>query len=147
MSWRVTIPGQAMSVNHIYQNTLRVSREGRRYQARKLTAEAQAYLDGAIYLIRAAKPRNWAPEGQIRVIFDLYLTRDIDCDNTMKLVSDALEAATGINDSRFLHCTRSKTTRLLLSQARIELEVLDLSQSPSLEAALSEPSQRPSSTS
>lgn len=138
MSWKVTIPGQAMSVNHIYINTLRRAHNGRQYQARKLSNDAQAYFDAAVYLMRAAKPSNWAPEGQVRVVFDLYLTRDLDCDNAMKLVSDALEAATGINDARFLHCTRSKTTRLPSSQARIELEIVDPSESLLLPPVLSE---------
>jgi Holliday junction resolvase RusA-like endonuclease len=126
-----------MSVNHIYINTIRVARNGRRYQARKLSDEAQAYFDGAVYLIKAAKPSRWSPEGLVRVIFDLYLARDIDCDNAMKLVSDALEAATGVNDSRFLHCTRMKTTGLSPSQARIEIEVSDLSPSSSPDLTLS----------
>jgi Holliday junction resolvase RusA-like endonuclease len=127
VSWRVTIPGQALSVNHIYKTVYRYDHGGRRYKGRALTEEAQAYFDGAVYLIRAARPPAWAPAGQVRVVFDLYLHRSVDSDNAMKLVSDAIEAATGINDSRFLHCTRSKTTRLPLSQARIEVEIDDQS--------------------
>lgn len=132
MSWQVTIPGQAMSVNHIYVPVWRFDRRGRRFRARALSNDAQAYFDSAVYLIKAAKPSGWSPEGQIRVVFDLYLQRDLDCDNAMKLVSDAIEAATRINDSRFLHCTRSKTTGLSLSQARIEVEIFDPSSSLSL---------------
>ena len=116
-----------MSVNHIYVPVFRYDHYGRRFKARALSAEAQAYFDGAVYLIRAARPVAWSPAGQIRVVFDLYLHRSVDSDNAMKLVSDAIEAATGINDSRFLHCTRSKTTRLPLSQARIEVEIDDQS--------------------
>lgn len=125
MIWQVTIPGQAMSTNHIYKNTIRVARNGRHYQARKLTDEAQQYFDDAVRLIKVARPSRWSPEGQVRVIFDLHLTRDIDSDNTKKLILDALEAATGVNDSRYLDCTRTKTTRLPLSQARIELTIDD----------------------
>ncbi len=72
-------------------------------------------------LVRAAKPSHWAPEGQIRVMYDLYLARNLDADNTLKALGDVIERATGINDERYLPCVRTKTSGLPLAKARVEI--------------------------
>jgi len=124
MRWRVTIPGQPVSVNHQYQNVYRKDKRGRTYKGRALTPEAKKYFEDAVLVVQAARPSRWKPAGQVRVIYDLFLQRSIDSDN-LKIVGDAIAVATGIDDSRFLVCTRSKQVGLSPSQARIEVTIED----------------------
>lgn len=102
-------------------------------------------------VIRSAKPSRWAPAGQVRVFYDLYLQRTIDADNVLKLLSDAIEGATGINDERMLPCIRSKQAGLSASRARVEIEVddesIDLLPLPSPVPAASRSLRKPSGSS
>lgn len=116
-----------MSLNHAYQNVWLTDHNGRRYKGRKRTPEAERYFNDAVLLIRAAKPSHWAPTGYLRVIYDLFLARSIDADNVLKVLSDALERATGINDERMLPCVWYKETGLSVAQARVHIEVQPVS--------------------
>lgn len=127
MSWRFVLHGQPPSVNHLYENAWKVDRGGREYKGRRLTDVAVKYRDDAILVIRSARPSRWAPEGQVRILWDIFLAHDIDCDNAMKVVHDAIQKATEINDSRYLPCVMSKTNGLPLRQARIEIVILEAS--------------------
>ena len=127
MTWSFTLWGPPLSVNHIYEPARKTSRRGREYMGRKLTAVAQKYRDDAQLIIGSARPSHWAPEGQVRILWDLYLARDMDCDNAMKLVHDAIQLATGVNDARFLPCVMSKTTGVPPRAARAEIRIVEAS--------------------
>lgn len=126
----MVIPGQPVSLNHAYQNIWINDRRGRSYKARKRTPVAEQYFNDAVLLMRAAKPSHWEPAGQLRVVYDLYLARSIDADNVLKVLSDALERATGINDERMLPCVWSKVSGLPTLQARVHIEIQELRASP-----------------
>lgn len=121
MRWDAVIEGQPPSLNHIYQTrTRQVKRAGQPvFKAdgspamqtyRALTAEAEAYRDGVQMILQTRRPSRWAPTGQIRVLLDLALGREIDDDNVLKLIYDALKEAISYDDKHFLHCIRTKET-------------------------------------
>lgn len=124
-SWGFTLPGQPISWNRSYHIVQRRGRGGRSYGALAKTPEAVAYQNEAIYRIKRAKPAQWKPEGQVRVTFRLFLQREVDCDNVMKLIHDAIEKATGINDKYYLPTVAEKSTRWG-KKARVEVIVEDL---------------------
>jgi hypothetical protein len=67
------------------------------------------YQAGARLIVRSRMPSRWKPKGeQIRIIYWLYLSHDMDCDNVMKAIHDVIEAATGVNDMRYLPCVMEK---------------------------------------
>jgi hypothetical protein len=69
------------------------------------TKPAAKYQDDVIFLTRAARPSSWpTPTDQVRVLVELHLTNDIDCDNATKLAFDAIAKAIGCNDRLFLPC-------------------------------------------
>lgn len=73
-----------------------------------MTPEGQQWKNDVLLLVRAAKPSAFKPTGQIRLIVDLYLSHDMDDDNALKLTRDAAAQAMGVDDIRFLSCTRVK---------------------------------------
>lgn len=122
--WTFVLPGQPISWNHSYQIVTRRGRRGK-YSTIAKTPAAEAYQQEAVLRIKSAVPSRWKPTGQVRTRFRLFLQRDIDCDNIMKLIHDALETATGVNDSNFLPTVEEKSTRWG-KQARVEVTVEDL---------------------
>lgn len=121
MRWDAVVEGQPPSLNHIYQTrTRQVKRAGRpifkgdgspaMQTYRALTSEAEAYRDGAQMILQTRVPSRWKPEGQIRILFDFALSRDIDDDNILKLLYDAMKEAIGYDDKHYLHCIRTKET-------------------------------------
>ena len=140
MSWSFTLWGQPPSINDLYVIANRRDRRGRPYKGIGKNPDAQRYHNEAIPIIRTAKPSRWMPVGQVRLRIRLFLLKDIDADNTLKVLSDAIQAATGINDKVFLPCIESKTTGLTLREARVEVVVEELgSTSPSPPPASSLP--------
>lgn len=126
MRWKVVIPGQPPTVNKMYTNRKAVDNRGRVYQARVKVPEAAAYQEMAALIVRTKKPSNWNPAGFVRVDIDLYLQKDIDADNTLKAVLDAVERGTGVNDKWYLPCVKMKTF-VPPKLARVELMIEDLS--------------------
>lgn len=59
---------------------------------------------------RKARPAEWTPRAQIRVRYAFYVKRDIDCDNALKALNDAIAIALDVNDKIFLPCVIRKTT-------------------------------------
>src|SRR5512143_3858902 len=104
MSWKVTIPGQPPSLNALYRVVPRVAHDGRRFAGIAKNPKATQYHDDALWLIRAARPSAWKPAGDFRIQVRLYLKRQIDVDNTLKTLSDAIQTALRINDASFLWC-------------------------------------------
>jgi len=108
MWWTFEIPGQPPSWNASYK-IVRKYRDGRvPYHTLAKKDDVVAYQNAAKMIIGAARPSRWAPEGQVRVYYFLYLSRDIDCDNIMKAIHDSIQAATGVDDKRYLPCVVSK---------------------------------------
>lgn len=109
-SFYFTVPGQPVSWNAAY-------RVRRQYDGEKMvrglfkTEDAEAYQDSVRYIARAAKPSSFVPPKRCRIIvaYDFVLSRDIDCDNLMKLMNDALAEAIGVNDKSFMPVVMSKT--------------------------------------
>lgn len=126
MAWSVTIP-KPPSVNSLYRVVVRQARDGRRFHGIAKTPEGMRFHEDAFWIIRACPKGGWKPpaEGHIRVKVRPYLVRHIDSDNLLKAVSDALQAAIGVDDSRFVWCTFPAVLGVRRADARIELEVLD----------------------
>jgi hypothetical protein len=136
MEWRLTIPGQPVSWNAAYRigTGTRTGTHGRlrlRGEApatfRKIikTDEAVAYTATVARLAAVARPSRWEPPGFVIVEFRLFLGRDVDADNVMKLVDDGLEIATGVNDKWYLPRAMSKVWGLRPNERRVELVVSD----------------------
>lgn len=121
--WSFVLPGQPPSWNDSYRI---VRQQGRRGPYMTLAKKQKVidYQEMAVLLIRSARPRHWDPSGQVRLMYDFHLIRDIDCDNAMKAIHDALQMATGVDDKRFLPCVRSK--ELVNVSPRVEVLVEDL---------------------
>lgn len=104
----------------------RTDKSGRSYRGIGKTRAAVQFQNDALWLIRAAKPSRWAPpEGMMRMRLKLFLDRDLDSDNAIKALSDAVESALGIDDKRFLWCVVSKQIGVPKADVRLELEVCD----------------------
>jgi Holliday junction resolvase RusA-like endonuclease len=93
--------------------------------------KVEQYQTDAVLQIRSAKPSRWQPTGFVRLTLRLYLVKNIDADNTLKALSDAIQIAIGVNDSWFLPCVESKEWGLNPRDARVEIELEDLPGSPS----------------
>lgn len=108
VSWfEFVMPGQPPSWNHMYRwGTKKV--DGREIRVQVKTDEASLYQAQLTMLCRAAKPSGFRPEGEIVVVYDMDLARDLDCDNVLKAVNDALAVALEVNDKRFLPAVRRK---------------------------------------
>ena len=122
MMWTATIWGQPISVNDIYEIVWRYSSTGRRYKGIGKKDTAVKYQDDATLQFMSAKPSHWKPEGFIRLTYRFYLTNDADCDNLKKLLHDALQAATGVNDTWFLTTDQFKI-KVPKAQARVEIDI------------------------
>lgn len=121
MRWDVQIPGQPVSWDAAYiTGKMPVKRRGvpvlddegnqKTIHRPILTKEAAAWRDTVQYIVQVTKPSKFKPTGQIRVIVDLFLSADLDCDNSTKLVFDGVERAFGkpFNDRQILPCYRTK---------------------------------------
>ena len=136
MRWSVTIPGQPVSWDAAYRTGLRMVVHGGKPVLRPdgtaklihrpvLTPEAKQWKRDVQLLAQAARPSNWHPRGQIRVLVELRLVNDMDDDNAMKLARDALHEAIGYDDIHFLMCTVSKKAGVSLRDACIKLTIDD----------------------
>jgi Holliday junction resolvase RusA-like endonuclease len=105
-TWRVSIPGVPPSVNHMYQASIHKTATGS-YRGVRKAEGVEAYQDGATMFVRTSMPSSWRKdlakhEGYIRIKYWFYLQRDIDCDNALKALNDAIAKALGVDDKRFL---------------------------------------------
>ncbi len=122
-SFRFTIPGQPPSLNRTYRIVRVPHRGGGSHQQLAKSNEAWNYQLVASTLARQAKPSSFNPEGRVRVYWKFMLTRITDSDNLLKILSDALEQGTGINDRNFNHCVRDVIRVKNASEARTEVIV------------------------
>lgn len=116
-SWRFTIPGRAPSVNHMYL-------PGKTFGSRRKAPGVELWQTQVAAIVRSARPSGWRPTGQVRVVLDIYINREIDADNIFKGLLDAIAPALGIDDRIVLPCVRSKT-KVPTRDERIEVEVSD----------------------
>jgi hypothetical protein len=124
VSWTVTIPGHVPSGNH-------ANKIGRGYRAGGITFpkmvkkdEAVAYQRAAALVVRAAKPSNWKWDGhrQIVVEYRMFLDREADCTNVIKVLEDAIFPALDINDRYALPRAMSKEI-VQRKDARVEVTI------------------------
>lgn len=114
-AWAVVIPGQPASGNE--NEIARGYRRGKDgsnipFSRIKKNAHVEAYIAGAVPVIRTARPSGWVPPELIRIDYRLYLSRDMDFDNVFKIVNDALAIALGVDDARFFPTPISKVIDL-----------------------------------
>lgn len=137
-----TVHGQPLSWNHSYA----IERRGYR-NAMVKTDELVAYQDLVERTCAKAKPNGWKPReeylpklgvGLIVIEFRYFLFRDLDCDNTMKPLADAVALGLGwvaapnrrgrvqrrpvYDDKRFLPRAMSKQTGF--RDPRVEVTVI-----------------------
>ena len=108
-SFRFIMPGQPPTWNHMYRWTTRKV-NGRTVRIQVKTDEANLYQSQLTMIAKASRPSSFQPKGQIIVGYDMLLGRDLDADNVMKAVNDALAVALGVNDKQFLPVCLSKTS-------------------------------------
>ena len=134
MKWEVTVWGQPPTTNKMYSAKMRsIWRDGIRMNVPQMVknSKVEGYQKDAILQIQSARPSRWKPTGFVRLTFRLFLARNIDADNTLKALSDAIQTAIGVNDSWFLPCVESKEWGLSQRDARVEIVIEDLPGSPS----------------
>lgn len=124
VKWGFRLPGQPISWNAAYRIGYQYGKRGR-YLTLIKTPAAERYQDGAVLIIRSAKPSRWQPTGQVRVHFWIYLAKDMDCDNVLKLINDAIETATGVDDINYLPTVEEKS-KGWGKNARVEVVIEDL---------------------
>ena len=121
--WTVVIPGSPPSGNHANKIGKGYRRGGIEYPKIVKTPEAEAYQAAAAMVVRTARPSNWRWNGgQVIVEYRMFLARDADCTNVIKVVEDAVFPALGINDSFALPRAMSKQI-VPKAHARIEVSI------------------------
>lgn len=119
----VDIPGQPPSLNHNYRIIRIKHRDGTSHQQLGKLKDVESYQLIVTSLTRRALPPGYIPpDRQIRVRYRFYLKRDIDCDNALKAINDALAIGLGVNDKLFLPCVESKETGYSDPHTEIEID-------------------------
>ena len=105
----MTLPGPPVSVNHQFKIVV-VPKKGGGGLVRRLGKAdgVEAYQAGITYIAKAARPSGWEPANKIRLRYWFYLSHEIDCDNALKAINDAIAVALGVNDKGFLPCVQDK---------------------------------------
>jgi hypothetical protein len=134
-------------VNRIHEQVYQFDGAGRRYHGRKKLHEVEMYQLVAMNHCQRAKPAEWIPreayqpklgKGLIVIELDFFLGRDIDCDNTQKVILDGIKFGLGTHivvakrtknpsvrplydDNRFLGRAMSKVTGV--KHPRVEVTI------------------------
>jgi Holliday junction resolvase RusA-like endonuclease len=105
MRFQFTVEGQPPSVNHMYART-------RTGGVRKADG-VESYQTGITHIVRTTRPVHFVlPENvYIHIHYAFYLKRDIDCDNLLKALNDAIAIGLGVNDKWFLPCVEFKAIK------------------------------------
>lgn len=119
--FRLEIAGQPPSWNQSYR-IITIRGHG----SLKKTSAAQSYQDDIIRLTRAACPSDFTPAGQLLICYQMFLLRNADADNILKIANDGIARALEVNDSRFLPVVLSKTSGD--RNPRLVISVLDAEQ-------------------
>jgi Holliday junction resolvase RusA-like endonuclease len=109
------LEGQPPSGNHRLSPALRWSKpktgEAKPYVGWKRAKGIENFMLYVTVMTKRAIPKDWIPGSKIRVSYLFELDNDMDCDNAMKVISDAIALGLGVDDSRFLPCVLDKTTK------------------------------------
>lgn len=124
MAFRFDVPGRPISWNKAYRIVRVPHRGGGNHLQLAKTDEGWAYQLVAATITRRAKPKGWAPTGQVRVRYWFRLRRAIDATNCLKLLEDAIAEGLGVNDAIFLPCVEELSTGLKEQGVTIEVEAL-----------------------
>lgn len=100
-SFSFVMPGQPPTWNHMYRWTTK-NVSGKQIRIQVKTDEANLYQSQLTMIARSAKPSDFKPTGQVIVAYEMILDHDLDADNVMKAVNDALAIAIEVNDKLFL---------------------------------------------
>lgn len=118
----IKVPGQPPSVNHLYKEATRTAKgkngetlfwpDGRvkTYRTKVKNDGVQTYQDSVTWYTKAARPGSWEPGERVRLRYWFHLKRDIDCDNALKAMNDAIAHALDVNDKAFLPSVEAKWT-------------------------------------
>ena len=122
-SFRFVIEGSPPSWNQAYRIVRVPHRGGGSHQQMAKTREAEEYQ---MYLVapaaRRARPPNWKPQGQVRVLYWIRLKRPMDADNALKLINDGVARGLGLDDKLFLPCVQELSTGH--KRPHVEIEVI-----------------------
>jgi Holliday junction resolvase RusA-like endonuclease len=108
----IKLEGQPPSGNHRLSPAVRWSKpkdgQGKPYIGWRRSEGVENYMLYVTLMAKRAMPTGWKPASKIRVSYLFNLDRDMDCDNAMKVISDALAIGLGTDDKRFLPCVMDK---------------------------------------
>lgn len=105
------MPGSPPSWNRSYRITRQTGAQGQTFHTLSKSGVAERYQGDLALVCRTAKPSGFKPEGEVIISYKFYLARNIDVDNILKMMNDAIAKAIEIDDRRFLVATPSKTLR------------------------------------
>jgi hypothetical protein len=122
VAFRFVIEGQPPSWNASYRIVRVPHRGGGSHQQMAKTLVAEQYQMLLVKpAARRAKPPNWKPQGQVRVMYWIRLGRGMDADNALKLLNDGIAAGLEVDDKLFLPCVQELTSGH--KQPHVEIEV------------------------
>jgi len=108
-NFEFVMPGQPPTWNHMYRWTTKTV-NGKQIRIQVKTDEASLYQSQLTMVARAAKPSDFKPVGQVIVAYEMLLDRNLDADNVLKAVNDALAVALDVNDKLFIPIVLMKTS-------------------------------------
>lgn len=106
-----TVPGQPVSWNAAFKVRRYKLPNGEWQRGIRKTPEAEAFQHGVQMIAQAANTLRFDKNLRVLVAYEFALQNDIDCDNLLKLLNDALSKAIGLNDRHFMPVVMSKTIR------------------------------------
>lgn len=106
----MTLPGPPPTVNHSYKIVRVPRKDGGGLVSKLAKADGiETYQTGVTLITKTARPSGWVPGERIRLRYWFWLTKDVDCDNALKAINDAIATGLGVNDKIFLPCVQEKT--------------------------------------
>lgn len=109
----MTLPGPPPTINHTYK-IVTVPKKGGEGVVRRLgkVEGVEHYQAGVTMIARSARPSGWQPAAKIRLRYWFHLQREIDCDNALKAINDAIafairpDASPVMRDRGFMPCVQ-----------------------------------------
>lgn len=109
-------------MNHMYKEATRTAKDktgqsvywpdGRTktFRTKVKNDGVQLYQDSVTWYTKAARPSGWEAAERVRLRYWFHLKRDIDCDNALKALNDAIAHALKVDDKVFLPTVEAKWT-------------------------------------
>jgi hypothetical protein len=130
--WRMTLPGPPPTINHSYRIVTVPGRHGQGLVRRLAKVEGvETYQAGVTLIARTSRPSGWVPAEKIRLRYWFYLVKEIDCDNALKAINDAIalairpEATSAKRDRGFIPCVQDVYLRQKEPYVVVEIENWD----------------------